>query len=358
MASAIRLRALGWGVDLVEIDPNWRVYGAGISLTAPTYRAIKRLGVVDRINALGFGSSGGVRICTPAGQVIVEQHIDPIEPGLPTHGGIMRPVLHTILFSRTRAAGAQVRLGVTVESLTATGGKARVATTDGETRDYDLVVAADGAFSRMRELLFPDAPRPKYTGQYCWRLVADRAPDLEQCHFYMAGSVTAGLNPTSATQMYMFLLQAEPEKVRIDEAAQWRRLKALMAPFSGLLGQLREGLSAESPIISRPLEAILLPRPWHRGRAVLIGDACHATTPHLASGAGIAVEDALVLSEELEREDEVERALERFEERRWERCRMVVENSVRIGAMEQRHADPAMLKALMAESELALREEI
>jgi 2-polyprenyl-6-methoxyphenol hydroxylase-like FAD-dependent oxidoreductase len=358
MSSAIRLRALGWAVDLVEIDPNWRVYGAGISVTAPTYRAFKRLGVVEEINALGFGSSAGVRICTPAGQVIVEQRIDPIEPGLPTHGGIMRPVLHTILSSRTRATGAQVRLGVTVESLTATGGKARVATTDGETRDYDLVVAADGAFSRIRELLFPDAPGPKYTGQYCWRLVADRAPRLEQCHFYVAGSVTAGLNPTSATQMYMFLLQAEPEKVRIDEAAQWRRLKALMAPFSGLLGQLREGLSAESPIISRPLEAILLPRPWHRGPALLIGDACHATTPHLASGAGIAVEDALVLSEELEREDEVERALERFEERRWERCRMVVENSVRIGAMEQTHADPAILQALMAQSELALRGEI
>jgi hypothetical protein len=70
------------------------------------------------------------------------------------------------------------------------------------------------------------------------------------------------------------------------------------------------------------------------------------------------VEDGLVLSEELERGGDVERALERFEERRWERCRMVVENSVRIGAMEQRHADPALLKALMAESERALRGEI
>src|ERR1700677_5381581 len=104
MSLAIRMRALGWSVDLVEIDPQWRVYGAGISITAPTYRAFKRLGVVDRINALGFGSDGGVRICTPAGQVIVEQRIDPIETGLPTHGGIMRPVLHAILSSRTRAA--------------------------------------------------------------------------------------------------------------------------------------------------------------------------------------------------------------------------------------------------------------
>jgi 2-polyprenyl-6-methoxyphenol hydroxylase-like FAD-dependent oxidoreductase len=84
----------------------------------------------------------------------------------------------------------------------------------------------------------------------------------------------------------------------------------------------------------------------------------HATTPHLASGAGIAIEDALVLSEELATGDQVSDALERFEARRWERCRMVVENSVRIGHMEQTHADPNALKALMAESEAALREDI
>jgi len=78
----------------------------------------------------------------------------------------------------------------------------------------------------------------------------------------------------------------------------------------------------------------------------------------LASGAGIAVEDALVLGEELTSSPTVERALSRFEERRWERCRMVVENSVRIGEMEQTHADPALLKSLMAESDSALRLDI
>ena len=91
---------------------------------------------------------------------------------------------------------------------------------------------------------------------------------------------------------------------------------------------------------------------------MLIGDAVHATTPHLASGAGIAIEDALVLSEELAAETDIERALTRFEERRWERCRLVVQNSVRIGHMEQTHADPGALQTLMAESEAALRQDI
>jgi 2-polyprenyl-6-methoxyphenol hydroxylase-like FAD-dependent oxidoreductase len=358
MAAAIKLRALGWAVDLIEIDPQWRVYGAGISITGPTYRAARRLGIADELVSRGFASHSGVRICTPTGHVIAEIPSQPIEPGLPTNGGIMRPVLHEILQARTRASGAHVRLGVTLTSFTETGDHVRVLTSDGHQRDYSLIVAADGVFSRTRSLLFPAASPPTYTGQYCWRLTAERPPEIDGVHFYMAGPITAGLMPTSQSQMYMFLLQAEPARIRLQEATQWQRLKELMAPFSGLLGTLRDGLSASSSIICRPLEAILLPQPWHRGRVLLIGDAVHATTPHLASGAGIAMEDALVLAEELAINDQVSAALDRFESRRWERCRMVVENSIRIGQMEQTHADPGALKMLMAESEAALRQDI
>jgi 2-polyprenyl-6-methoxyphenol hydroxylase-like FAD-dependent oxidoreductase len=358
MSLAIRMREIGWEVDLVEVDPEWRVYGAGISITAPTYRASRRLGIAEELIARGYASHQGVRICSPGGQVVAEMPALPIEPGMPTMGGIMRPILHEILSGRTRASGTNVRLGVTVKALSEGRDHIRAELDDGTIGEYALAVGADGVFSTMRNLVFPAAPEPRYTGQYCWRLVLDRPSDIRGVHFYMAGSVTAGVMPTSTTQMYMFLLQAEPERVRIDEATQWRRLQHLMAPFSGLLGTVRDGLSADSAIICRPLHAVLLPRPWHRGRALLIGDAVHATTPHLASGAGIAIEDALVLSEVLAGESAIERALTHFEARRWERCRLVVENSVRIGHMEQTHADPIALKMLMAESEAALRQEI
>ena len=65
--------------------------------------------------------------------------------------------------------------------------------------------------------------------------------------------------------------------------------------------------------------------PWHTQRAVLIGDAAHATTPHIGYGAGLAVEDAVTLAEEIGRADDLETALSCFSARRFERCRMVVE---------------------------------
>jgi 2-polyprenyl-6-methoxyphenol hydroxylase-like FAD-dependent oxidoreductase len=78
-----------------------------------------------------------------------------------------------------------------------------------------------------------------------------------------------------------------------------------------------------------------MPAPWHDGRAALIGDAAHATTPHIAYGAGLAVEDGVVLGDCLAAAANRAEALHTFMERRFERCRMVVENSLQICRWQQ-----------------------
>jgi 2-polyprenyl-6-methoxyphenol hydroxylase-like FAD-dependent oxidoreductase len=88
------------------------------------------------------------------------------------------------------------------------------------------------------------------------------------------------------------------------------------------------------------LQSLLAPLPWHRGRVVLIGDAVHASTPQLAMGAGLAIEDSLVLAELLDTAGTLEEALHGFGNRRFARCRMVVENSLQLGLWEQHPDDP------------------
>jgi 2-polyprenyl-6-methoxyphenol hydroxylase-like FAD-dependent oxidoreductase len=126
-----------------------------------------------------------------------------------------------------------------------------------------------------------------------------------------------------------------------------------MAPFGGAVPGVRESIVDPAQINYRPLEWLLLPKPWYNGRVVLIGDAAHATTPHMASGAGIAAEDGLVLAEELQRHESVTDALHAFMERRFERARLVVENSVMIGDMEMAgdmsDKAPKMLAATMGQ---------
>jgi len=101
-----------------------------------------------------------------------------------------------------------------------------------------------------------------------------------------------------------------------------------------------------------------MPSPWFEGRVVLIGDAAHATTPHLASGAGMAIEDGLVLVEELAAQATVPEALDRFMQRRFERCRLVIENSVELGRLEMEHGSPMVHANLMASTMQTLRQPI
>jgi 2-polyprenyl-6-methoxyphenol hydroxylase-like FAD-dependent oxidoreductase len=80
---------------------------------------------------------------------------------------------------------------------------------------------------------------------------------------------------------------------------------------------------------------------------VLVGDAVHATTPHLASGAGIAVESAIVLADELMRADSVEEGLKAYQDRRYERCRDVIETSVAVGKLQLDGGSPDQIGAMI-----------
>lgn len=355
MSAAIELRKRGISVDLVEIDEGWRSYGAGITLGGATFRAFATLGILDAFMERGSATDGlhlqladGTQIATlPTPRVAGDD--------IPGSGGIMRPVLAGILAEASRAAGAEVLLGVTFETITQDEDGVTVALSNGETRRYDLVVGADGLFSSVRKAQFRDAPEPSYTGQAVWRAVVERPAEIDTAIMWMGPRIKVGINPVSQTHAYVFVTEDRPEKRRLDESEYLPVFKRLLAPFSApLLSRIREEISEESSIVYRPLEGLLVPLPWHRGRVLLIGDAVHATTPHLASGACIGIEDAIVLAEELEGADTVEAGLHAFEQRRWERCRMVVQNSLRLGEIEIHNGDRQEHATIMRDSIMAL----
>jgi 2-polyprenyl-6-methoxyphenol hydroxylase-like FAD-dependent oxidoreductase len=131
-------------------------------------------------------------------------------------------------------------------------------------------------------------------------------------------------------------------------------LRGLLAEFGGILGRARDEIRDSKRIICRPVFSMILPPPWYRGRVVLIGDAAHTAGPQLASGASIAIEDAVVLARYLRAEPSVEGALAAFMQARYERCRMVVENSEQLGEWEKR---PGSADHLVAESYRTLAQE-
>lgn len=358
MSAAIQLRKQGIDVDLVEIDPGWRSYGAGISISGPTLRAFQTIGILDKVLEVG-ACADGCKIHTAGGHMIAEIPTPRCAgPDVPGSGGIMRPALAGILADATRASGTQVRLGCTFSRISQPGNQVEVEFTDGSQGCYDLVIGADGLNSATRDAVFPDAPKPKYSGQGIWRAIAPRG-DVACASMYMGKNTKAGVNPISKDLMYLFVTEDRPTNTRVPDAEILPQLKRLLEEFSApVIRGVDDSLGEDSLICYRPLEGVLLPKPWYRGRVLLIGDAVHATTPHLASGAGIGVEDAIVIAEELAATDKPDDALRKFQDRRWERCRMVVENSWRLGEIEATGGDQAEHGQIMGTSMRALLEPI
>lgn len=346
MSATIALRRNGVAVDLIDIDPGWKVTGAGLTITGPTLRAFRQLGVYDEVAARGYVGEG-IRVCGVDGEPIrdIPTPIPP-EAGVCGSGGIARPVLHKILSSRMLAGGVRPRLGVAVDQITQDGDGVDVTFSDGTTGRYDFVLGADGIYSRTRDQIFPDAPGPEYTGQSVWRMFVPRPPGVDRRHYFLGGKAKVGWTPISATEMYLFVLERTPRETREPHELP-AGLADLLEPYGGYVRQIRESISEDTEIVFRPLESFYLPSPWHSGRVLLIGDAAHPTTPQLASGAGIAVEDALVLAEELTSHGSVAETFEAFTARREQRCRLVVESSIEIGRLEQRQAPPEAQTAVV-----------
>ena len=359
MSAAIELRKRGVDVDLVEVDPHWRNYGAGISLGGATLRAFRQLGILDEFLAQG-SATDNVEIRLPHGPVVATLPTPRIAgPEVPGGGAIMRPGLARILADATRAAGVNVRLGTTFTEIVRRPDQVDVSFTDGQRSGYELVIGADGLHSKVRQTVFPEAPKPRYTGQAVWRAVVPRSPDLETVTMWPGPTIKAGVNPVSKTEMYVFITEPRPTSEHIAPEELAPRMRALLDGFPDpVLRNVRAQLGPESQIVLRPIDSLLVPQPWFRGRVVLIGDTVHATTPHLAAGACIGIEDALVLADELERASDVEGALVAFQDRRWNRCRMVVENSARLGEIEVSGGDKDEHSRIIRESLMALAQTI
>ena len=359
MSAALALSRAGCEVEIVELDPNWRALGAGLTLNGGALRALDNLDLLKPVLAAGYTSTGPVRTFDANGNLLGEGPTDPIfGPHIPNIGGILRPKLHEVIRDRVLAEGIKVRTGVSVEDLQEINGMVCATTTDGRQDRYELVIGADGLLSHIRETIFPSAPRPAFTGQGCWRAVVPRPSDVTATMVYFGDRAKAGFNPISDDQMYVYLLESQPGNPWIVEADWLGEMRAKLEPFHGHFDAIREGLGPDSQINYRPLEVIMLTDPWHVGHVLLIGDAAHATTPHVGYGAGLAIEDAVVLGELASGCDGVDDLLEKFMERRFERCRTILEGSVQLGELEMAGAPVAEQRALSGRLNSVIRQDI
>jgi 2-polyprenyl-6-methoxyphenol hydroxylase-like FAD-dependent oxidoreductase len=314
LALARALHQQGITTEVVERVAEWRPIGAGLYLPGNGVRALDELGIGPM--AAGANPISRQRILDHRGRPLADIDLDRIWDGVGGCVAVHRADLHKAL--RQGTAEVPVRLGTSVTHLE-NSGRPRVSFSDGSNENYDLVVGADGVHSTIRRVAM-GGPPARYVGQLSWRFVVNDFPDradwtamLGRGRTFLTVALGGGV-----VYCYADINSNDPA----DAGSQdWRESFADFAdPVPHLLDQATEAYFA-------PIEEVVSPT-WTAGHVVLIGDAAHATSPNMAQGAAMAVEDALVLAAMLTKEP-VDQAVSGYERRRRDRVTWVHEQTHR-----------------------------
>lgn len=275
LTAAIALRKAGWDVTVYERASELTEVGAAVVLFPNALAALDEIGVGEQVraNSLPY-SSGAIR--NLRGQNLVTRRIGDLAGGrdlVTIHRADLIDVLVRALPAECLRTGTRVT-GVGCGD----HGRAEIVT-DGDTARYDLVVAADGVHSVVRQQIWPGEGTVERTGVSAWRWIVDGPPpDFVGQVWGIRGEF--GILPLAGNRTYAFAGAQRGES--LAHFADWPE------PVSQLVAN-----ADPARIIENELLEIRTPKLLTRGKVALIGDSAHAMRPHLGLGAALAIEDAV-----------------------------------------------------------------
>ena len=329
---ALLLRKQGMEPRVIEKSPEYKPVGAGIILAANAIAVLEKLGLRGKLEQAGRQLEGGA-ITDAKGQTLLPMNFSSRNiSAIALHRGRLQEVLLEAL---------QVELGTTVERLEQHPNKVSVRFNTDKEAAFDYVIGTDGIHSSIRGLVFGDV-QPQYAGYSSWRFVVPQPGSVRLEHpVEMWGSgKRLGLVPIGGNMMYGYTTQNAPQG-QLDAAEnRLERFQTLFAEFGGVAPAVLATLDKSTHLISTQIEEIQLER-WVKGRVALLGDSAHAMTPNLGQGAGMAIEDAFVLSEQLGKLNNPSALIE-YERLRKPRVQQVQNTSRLLGQLGQWSFGPAV----------------
>ena len=320
----LALRGGPWEVDLAERGPGDGGLGAGLAVQPNAMRVLRELGVADAVAKAG-AVIRRFQYRDRSGTLLCDIDLGDLWGDVGPFVGITRTGLHAAL----RADPDRHRTGMPVTSVRQNNGGISACFGDGTAATYDLVVGADGINSDVRRSAV-DPSAPAYGGQMVWRSVA-RVPHaaLDAVQFWLGSDRFFGLCPAGDGITYGFGNIGCP-RMRDPVGGRKRRLAGLFADFGAPVRDFLAAVETDGAIHCAPVE--WLPGvAWGTGHVILIGDAAHAMSPMMGQGGCMAIEDALVLADELRRGEDIPGALTAFVRRRGSRVDWVRGQSQALG---------------------------
>ncbi|TMJ34987.1 MAG: FAD-binding protein [Alphaproteobacteria bacterium] len=342
------------GVDVVLIErrPSFDLPGIGLGQPANALRVYDALGALAEILAAGFVYDH-MGIFDPSRELIVHHKFLLGDDRIPAVCALSRQRLHEILLAAAQRAGVEVRLGLAFTGIEQRADRVQVELSDGCTERFDLLAGFDGIRSATRLHLTGTAFLPRPSGYGGWRVQVPRPNYVDGMEFLQGIGSKTGAMPLSGNLMYIFHIRPEAPGAVFERKDHATLLKERLTPYGDYVAVARSSLDASAEIVYSPIEPMLLPWPWFRGRVVIGGDAAHVFPPHLTQGAAMAAEDGYVLAQEvLAADGPLESRLMRYSRKRYARCAFVYAFSLQWMQEEQAVRTADDLAA--ARAELAL----
>ena len=328
LATAIALQRAGRDVLVLERAPQLREVGAGISLWPNAIRALRRLGIGDAVEAAGAPARDSALRSWRGAQLGAS-----ITPRLQARFGAPLVLVHRARLQavlRRALDPDAVRLGAECAALDQDRETVAVRLVGGGVERATVVIGADGLHSRVRSALAHDVA-PRYAGITAWRGVVPLDDTLAG---RIAGGETFGrgslfgVAALNGSQVYwwaaMRCREGGGDGARAERSSLLSAFSQWHDPIPELVAATPADAIIRSCLYDRPALARL-----SAGRIALVGDAAHPMLPNLGQGACQAIEDAVVLGEELAAPDVVA-ALERYGTRRAEHTADVARASRRM----------------------------
>lgn len=306
LATARTLARGGFSTEVIERQAGWDELGAGIYLPANAFRALRALGLEQAVSERAAVISRQ-RVGDDRGRLLVEIDLAELWDGIGPCLALGRADLHAVL--RDGAREAQFHMGAEIRRLREQGGTVVVEFGDGTAGEYDLVIGADGIRSTVRRLIFGDDAPARPVGQVGWRFLTACPAEITTWSVMLGHRTAFLMIPIGNDRLYCYCdVVSSPGEDRHEDLD--RLFSGYPEPVPKLVDSVPEPLAHRSTIEEVALDS------WVRGRVVLVGDAAHATSPNMAEGAAMALEDALVLADCLHRHEATPAALAEFEARR------------------------------------------
>lgn len=296
LAAAVALRAIGAQVEVYEQGRAIARVGAGLQLAPNATKALRGLGLLDRVRAIASrpeswcsfaARDGALTLRLPLGNEVESRFGAPY---LHVH----RSDLHGVLLE----AVADVHLGHCLVGLEQRGAEVTVRFANGGAATADLVIGADGVHSAVREMLFGPMAAC-FSGLVAYRGIVpvDRVPDVPLISAKWWGKDRHFVHYWVSRGRELNLVAPVPEATWTEES--WTaegKVGDLLDAMSDFAEPVRRIAGATTVLMRSALyDRDPLPR-WGDGRVTLLGDACHPMLPFMAQGAGMAIEDAVVLA--------------------------------------------------------------